>query len=404
MPPTIQSLPPEILLLIGAHFTHHKRNTDLTSLALVSHTWRIIAQEWLLKAPRFNLTYIDAYIWHLNHHPHLHAQIHSLEIFSASEGRIARNEHGVPKREYIATRAPTYWNLDFVAKCTKVIERHAADKNCARRWTAALHDDCVSALFGVLVCMLPNLSELRLGNTWLMDFPILSFILSPDITFVSPAEWRHRFLVGVLPSKLRVLDVPADMTSSFFTSQANTVFDFRSFQDLREVGISMRALWWCPTRRQRRPPDPREIFPQGLEVLRISEATEYTPSVLDNVCKAKIGGYFEKLMRVEVYYMEYRDAVLGDYSKTPRALHPILHVQRMCRDAQIALYLHFPAWVQRTWEIGGSPWRLREEKEVFNTALRRGFARVMGPFGVIEEIFEEFEAEWDSDGDVIMVR
>jgi hypothetical protein len=59
---TIFDLPHELLLHIGAQFTHLKRNRDLASLSLVCKKWRIIAQEWLLKEPRFNLTYIDKYL------------------------------------------------------------------------------------------------------------------------------------------------------------------------------------------------------------------------------------------------------------------------------------------------------------------------------------------------------
>ena len=105
-PPSIYDLPDELLLNIGAQFTHLDRNSDLTNLALVSHRWRPIAQEWLLKYPRFNLTYIDQYMWELGHRPHLLAQVRSLEIWSTSAGRVRRDERGMSIKEYTPVKAP----------------------------------------------------------------------------------------------------------------------------------------------------------------------------------------------------------------------------------------------------------------------------------------------------------
>jgi hypothetical protein len=405
---TIHDLPDELYLHIGTYFTHFHRNRDLASLALVSKRWRIIAQEWLLKEPRFQLTHIDKYLHELWRHGHLHPQIRSLEIFSSSEGRIPRDKNSVPKREYTPIRAPLYWSPTFVQKCAESIFHYSQNKRHAKRWITALYHDCIPAIFGVLLYMLPNLRELRLGNTWLMDFPLFSCMLSPDVTAAhipSPFLWSQMFLSGALESlmlHLQILDVPADMSSLFFPTHANTVFDFRHFENLREVGLTMKALWWWPLRSHRMPPDPREFFPATLEILRISEATAYTSIFLDSMCKAKIGGHFPKLRRMEVYYVEYLERLMVA-TVGIQAPHPVADVQHMCRNAQIALYLYFPAWGLKTWEIEGSPWRLGEESDVWEWAQQRGFMKAMGPFGVTEEVFDTFEAEWDEDGDATMV-
>jgi hypothetical protein len=44
-PLSINDLPDELLLNIGAQFTNLNRNRDLTSLALVPKKWRAISQE-----------------------------------------------------------------------------------------------------------------------------------------------------------------------------------------------------------------------------------------------------------------------------------------------------------------------------------------------------------------------
>ncbi|KAF2822853.1 hypothetical protein CC86DRAFT_385050 [Ophiobolus disseminans] len=403
--PTLDDLPDELWLCIAAQFTHLSRNGDLASLALVSKRWRPIAQEWLLKEPCFKLTHIDKYLWEIGHRDHLLPQIRTLEIHSSSEGRIQRDTNGMPKREYTAVSSPAFplWELKFVEKCQEVIAHLADDKRNERRWSNALAEDVVPALFGVLLCTLPNLRELILGDCWLMDMPIFASMVSPDINGASPHLWHHTYLNSVLATllpKLEVLDVPADMSSLWFSSRAATIFDFRGFQSLRKVGITMKALWWCP-RMYRSPPDPRELFPPTLEVLKISEATEYTPMFLSNLCTAKKGRHFPKLRRVEVYYMEDLQAMKDSvsYLRYPNAVD---FVQQMFRDAELGLYVFFPEWQSRTWELGGSPWILKKESFAFETARRRMLTKATGPFGIPIPVSDVFEAEWDVDGDSIM--
>jgi hypothetical protein len=305
---TIHDLPDELWILIGAKFTHLRRNRDLANLSLVSKKWRAIAQEWLLKRPRFNLTHIDKYLWELGHHEHLHPQIHSLEIWSSSENRIPCDANGAPTREYKLTPAPQ-WNPEFFTECKDIIRYWAKDKKYRVCWFTALHQDCVPALFCVLVCILPNLEELKLGNAWLRDFPVFGNMLSPNVnaarTLAAPYGFDYmNCALDLLLPRLVVLEVPADMSSVHDSMYATTLFNFHKFNSLKEVGITMMALWLRPSARRITPPDPREIFPPSLEVLKISEATWATLAFLQNLCLAKIGGHYPALRRVEVYYMD----------------------------------------------------------------------------------------------------
>jgi hypothetical protein len=403
---TIFDLPHELLLHIGAQFTHLKRNRDLASLSLVCKKWRIIAQEWLLKEPRFNLTYIDKYLWELGHHEHLHAQIRSLEIWSYSEDRILYDDRGRMTREY-KRLAARICDPQFLEKCKEIISYWAMGHNVAPHWKQALYFDCIPALFGVLICILPNLKELKLGNAWLMDFPIFSNMLSPDAntTYMQPTEWKHTFTnsaMSLLLTRLEVLDLPADMSCMLFV-HINTVFDFRRFENLKEIGISMRPLWWWPGLRGNRFLDPRELFPPSLEVLKVSEATWATSVFLQNLSLAKTGGHFPALRRMEVYHMKPLELVWKECKeRLIPVVHPVYHMKQLCQSAEVALYIYFPPWSLKTWEIQGTPWRLREERDVFTPALQCGYRKDMGFFGIAEDIFDAFEAEWDKDGDAVM--
>jgi hypothetical protein len=106
---------------------HHARNADLSNLALVSRKWRAIAQETLLRAPRFNLTYIDAFIRQLHRSPVSCAQITRFKIHSSSARRLPLCDQGLPlsvhgtlQREYVAIEAPRTWTRGFTARCKAV--------------------------------------------------------------------------------------------------------------------------------------------------------------------------------------------------------------------------------------------------------------------------------------------
>jgi hypothetical protein len=414
-PTGIDDLPDELLLNIGAALTGLNRNRDLANLALVSQKWRSIAQEWLLKKPRFNITYIDQYMWELSHRPELLGQVKDLEIWSTSEGRIQLDEDGRPKREYTKIPAPDGWDRHFKAKCKPVIEKFAPGILDQYRWRRALEEDVVPALFGVLVCMLPNLKELKLGGGWLMDFPIFSTMLSHEVQnshLHSPYGWQHEFLAGALAHiapRLEVLEVAADMSTLCFF-RAATVFDFSPFHQLKEIGITMKALWHSAGIR-RHQPGPREVLPPTLEVLRISEASPYTPIFLKDLCTVKKGGHFPSLRRVEVYHLETMrcNEVFAEKYQCPK---PVKYMQDEFRKAELELYVYFPGWGElRTWEIGGTPWRLREEG-VLGEGEMQALGKLLEEHGqrfsdgyldVVAHAFPGLEAEWDADGDAVMI-
>jgi hypothetical protein len=266
---TIYDLPNEIWLHIAGQFTLLDRNRDLANLSLVSRKWKTVAQEWLLKVPRFSLANIDRYLWELGHHEHLQAQIRTLEIWSYSEGRTSRNSNNRPVYEYTPTAKPISWDKKFLSKCSELIVYYASNTKHIMEWQTGLNGDCVPALLGILLCTLPNLTELKLGNTWLMDIPIFSMMLSPDVItkYPLPKEWRHEYLNDVLRRlypRLSVIEVSADMSSMYFFHYGHTVYDFRRFQGLKQIGITMKALWWEPSINLN-PPDPRELFPPTLQ-------------------------------------------------------------------------------------------------------------------------------------------
>jgi hypothetical protein len=49
-----------------------------------------------------------------------------------------------------------------------------------------------------------------------------------------------------LTSNLEVLEVPTDMSSLYFSSRANTIYDVRKLPRLKELDITMKAVWWMP--------------------------------------------------------------------------------------------------------------------------------------------------------------
>lgn len=168
-PTTIYDLHDEIWLQISAHFTDLDRNRDLSNLSLLSKKWQAVAQEWMLKVPRFRLTNIDKYLWEIAHYEELHAQIRTLEIYSYSEGRELRGTNNRPSYKYTPTTKLTSWEFKILSKCCEVIKIHSSDNKHTLEWLTDLYDDCVPALLGILICTVPNLRELKLGNTWLMD-------------------------------------------------------------------------------------------------------------------------------------------------------------------------------------------------------------------------------------------
>jgi len=126
--------------------------------------------------------------------------------------------------------------FDSAMKCTEAMEYFALNEAYRRMWSRVLSEDVVPARFGILICTLPNLKELRLSHGWLMSFPIFSNMLTTGANSFIPRQWMRGFLAGPLDqlySRLTVLEVPVDMTTLFFFC-TSTVFDFRPLQQLRQ--------------------------------------------------------------------------------------------------------------------------------------------------------------------------
>ncbi|KAF2123408.1 hypothetical protein P153DRAFT_371728 [Dothidotthia symphoricarpi CBS 119687] len=399
-PPSITALPDELLLTIGAHLVNPNQNSDLVSLSLVSRRWRPIAQEWLLRVPRFNLTHIHTYMWELSNHSHIIPLIHSLDIYSSSENRVRHARNGLSIKEYTAIRCPAALaqRSMFIGLCMQNVYFYAGGAREKLYWGMALNEDVVAALFGVLLCVLPGLQELRLGGGWLMDFPFFSTVLASEFQDhrFEPEAWQeHSFLAGALAvvrPRLRVLHVPAEMTAMRRCAHVRTFLDFRAFDHLSEVGVTMMALRDGLLQLL----DPRLVFPPSLEILRISEAMFDTTNFLHALFSAKKTSHLPLLRRVEVYYLYPVDTVQRAALRRP-CLSPIEDAQRECKDAGVELRVYFPGFQLQTWLIGGSPWSLRDQGlDVLKAAERKAHNLPMA-----DVCFPVLECEWDAQGNVV---
>lgn len=87
----------------------------------------------------------------------------------------------------------------------------------------------------------------------------------------------------------------------------------------------------------------------------------------------------------------------------PRDMAPIKDIQQKCNDAGITIFLYFPAYKISTWETGGTPWLVKQEPVVFETALNRIAVKELRSFWRKDEYrYQAFEVEFDKDGDLVM--
>lgn len=232
----LEDLPPELLLEIGRYIRNRYRNSDLASLSLVSAYMRPIAQERLLEEPWFKLSNIHLFMAELHRQSWVIPKIRALELWSSEKGReITFDDHrGVlanlfnppfagrhqPRAHYPAVSCPMdLWiKLDHTG-CANTAKRFAQSFADACEWNIALQHDVVPALLGLLLVSLPTLRALRSSATWLMDFPIITSVLSAEVITVTPWEWEHDWLKGVmvtLAAKLEVLEVPTNYSHMGF--------------------------------------------------------------------------------------------------------------------------------------------------------------------------------------------
>jgi hypothetical protein len=278
-------------------------------------------------------------------------------------------------------------------KCEEIINFFAENVVYKLAWTQALNTDIVSALIGILILGLPNLRELYLGPSWLMDCPFFSQIRSQEIRSTYPLWWEHLYLAPVLKqlqSRLTILEFPANFEGFHFMGMPRAIFDFRGFQQLTELNISMKALFWTSFAPWRSPTDPSTILPRSLEVLRISECTETTANFANQLCLLIKQGNFPALRRVELYFKHWRQKIEMDAEEF-RCIHPVKDTRKIFSDAGLELYLYFPGVKWKTCEFGTTPWSCRAEgllQEVESIALNlHGYS------------FNTFEVKADREGD-----
>ncbi|KAH9869481.1 hypothetical protein IAQ61_006687 [Plenodomus lingam] len=288
-------------------------------------------KEWLLKEPCFNLAWIDLYLWQLRSRPELIKQVHTLDIWSRSNGRVTRDERNRICHEYPKIKAATVLeNTRFLPHFLSVL-KNAKDE----RVISQIEEDVLPLLFCYLVVSLPGLRERKLGGAWLMDFPIFECGLSSALgRMYLPGDWRNSFSLSTyknLLSQLTVLDVPADMTAMHFAQSARTVFDSSAYPC--EPSKNSRT---------RLPAKPHKIFPPTLQILRISEASQTTPHFLCQLAIAKkYGSHLPALVRVEAYFESRYKAYCHNASSRSPARR-IIHIPKLFKDAHIALLLYFP--------------------------------------------------------------
>jgi hypothetical protein len=281
-------------------------------------------------------------------------------------------------------------------KCEEIINFFASNAVHRLVWTQALSTDIVSALIGILILGLPNLRELYLGPSWLMDYPFFSQIPSQEIRNIYPSWWEHLYLTPVLKqlqSRLTVLEFPANFKGFYFTGMPRAIFDFRGFQHLTELNISMKALFWTSLAPWRSPADPSTILPRSLEVLRVSECNETTANFANQLCLLIKQGQFPALRRVELYFEHWRQKIEMDAEEF-RCMHPVKDTRKIFLDVGLELYLYFPGVEWNTPKFGSTPWSCRAEG-----LLQEAESIALNLQGVS---FNTFEVKVDREGDVEM--
>jgi len=323
--------------------------------------------------------------------------VRKLEVWSTSTGRVQRDEHGIAIMEYHAQKL-----TDNMLESSQYLRKlfNDSEKSNDTPWREMIRQDVIPGLFNSLLFVLPNLQELKIGGAWLMDFPIFNNLLSSNAIQSRrlPHNWHNslnKAALSTILSRLTVLNVPADMTGVWFTRRNSNIFDFRAFTALKTLGLSMRAM---QNNFKTISPNagPSEIFPQSLEVLQISEATEEIAPSLDMLCCAKKGGQFPALRRVEIYHMRHIEfcEVLA-----PLNTHPINTARAKFKEAGVALFLYFPPSSLTTWDAGATPWSLRLQEDALVEGENRSFLQAEI---ILIPASPRIEVEWDKDGDTVM--
>ncbi|KAF2786282.1 hypothetical protein K505DRAFT_399473 [Melanomma pulvis-pyrius CBS 109.77] len=382
MPPVFQ-LPDELLLKVLQQLPGlpRARQRDILNTSLTSKRLRPIAIEVLLVHPVIHLSRV-AQLAHLYfRNPNLIPRVRTVELMSATVKTnpdfVTKNMRLIDGMEYLDREYQQFWG-HLIDGCTTTASSRA-------HWARDLENFDCAAYLGLLLAMLPNMSELLLGPNFLHYYPILNpLICDPESErngILSPTRSSTPYLddvFDVLRRKLVALEFPV---SSYVTSKVynpvtrmSRVWNIHShlgpmshlrFAQLRSLTIPCFMLG------QYRAILPRwrihTMLPETLEVLRVVDAFH-----LPIRCFLRAILEWPKtspaLKRVEVYF--HNHPYDADCVKRERGLHT------HARNLGVELYIRHPhppvlsprgifkpiAPIFDAMDANGQPWRYTEEE------------------------------------------
>lgn len=236
----------------------------------------------------------------------------------------------------------------------------------------------------------------------------------PEVDGIRPLGWesKHAFFTGVmekLAPNLEVLEVPANLSCMRALGRPSSLFDFSSFTKLRQLSVSMDALYYHKRRLSLPSPWPVSLLPPNLRILRISESFLGTTIFVEDVCKVKKQGMsLQFLERVEVIY-KYPYEIVIKAASDRNVADPVYDMGSFCSSAEIAISLYFPGVPMMTPHVNRSLWSLREfgemtqiEWEVYSFGQSRSGIYCPETLSFEEWRFPERLFSFDADGDMEM--
>ena len=166
----IHDLPNEVLHLIALSLPGPN-----DTLSQVSKRVSPIAREMLLTRPVLDIDHMHGYLLQIHSFPHLLPQIHTLEISNKQVKSASKNSPSIANhlwspcfntgsaRHCRQVPAPSILanNQSFDNDCRRMNDSVSNSPRMEARWIAAAANDCLPALLGILISILPNLKELR---------------------------------------------------------------------------------------------------------------------------------------------------------------------------------------------------------------------------------------------------
>ncbi|KAF2438398.1 hypothetical protein P171DRAFT_160178, partial [Karstenula rhodostoma CBS 690.94] len=268
--------------------------------------------------------------------------------------------------------------------CAETAKQFLKHNVHAQDWILALKHNVVPALLGLLLVSLPNLKALRCSALWIMDFPLLTSLISAKVT-----------------------SVPINHSHILFTGRPSALFNFSSFEKLKNLSMSMEAIYYWDSRPRLPYPWPMPLLPPNIQTLQISEGTESTASFIEDLCKVKKEGTsFQSLCLIDVFFsLPYDFTVIA-----PACLRTV------CSDAVVSLSLYFPGFPITTPEVDRNLWSLKEERvmvqigwekfskenPVANEVTPYDWARLIAMESYGCEPSAEKDINFDAEGDIEM--